>query len=133
VFPVSAQSANRSFGLLFAAICAAAAGHAWYRQKGAPVVGIWLGAALLILGLALLAPGVLAPFNRAWRRLSELLGRVVSPVVLGVLYFLLLVPAGLLGRLFGRDELRLKKQPGHSHWLARDPPGPAPDSLKHQF
>jgi len=130
---LSAQKANRSFGLLFAVITAAAAVLAWYRHKGALTIGIWLGAAFLFLFLALLAPGLLAPLNRAWLRLSNLLGRVVSPVVLGILYFALLVPAGLVGRLFGRDELHLAKPPAGSRWVIRNPPGPAPDSFNHQF
>ena len=61
------------------------------------------------------------------------MGKVVSPIVLGLIFFGMLTPVGIIGRLLGRDELRLKKAPVTSYWIDRDPPGPAPDSFKNQF
>ena len=61
------------------------------------------------------------------------MGKVVSPLVLGVIFFLLISPVALIGRLFGRDELRLKKANSNSYWIDRVPPGPAGDTFKNQF
>ena len=83
--------------------------------------------------LTLLAPQWLRPFNRAWFLLGELLGKIVSPIVLGVIFFLLITPVALVGRLLGRDELRLKRKPVNSYWVDRTPPGPEADSFKNQF
>jgi hypothetical protein len=77
---------------------------------------------------------VLAPLNRLWLKFGLLLHKVVSPIVLGVMFFLVITPIGLTMRAFGKNPLRLKldKQSG-SYWIERVPPGPAPESLKDQF
>lgn len=77
--------------------------------------------------------GLLARLLAAWRRLGELIGAVVSPIVLAVLYLVVLTPVAVAGRLLGRDELRLRRTAVASYWRQRTPPGPAPDSLRHPF
>jgi hypothetical protein len=63
-----------------------------------------------------------------------LLGALVSPLALGVLYYGVLTPLGVLMRLAGKDPLRLRREPGAaSYWLPRQPPGPPPDSMTNQF
>lgn len=124
---------NRSFGFLVAGIFAILSGYAHYRGAGALIVFGWLFAGVVDLLVVLLCPQVLTPFNRAWFKLGELLGKIVSPVVLGVIFFVLIAPVGLIARMLGRDELRLKRRPCHSYWVNRDPLGPAPDSFKNQF
>lgn len=91
-------------------------------------------ASLVFFIFALVFPKVLAPLNWVWTRFGLLLHKLVSPVILGLLFFLIFTPVGLLMRLFGADPLRLRfdaKLP--SYWMVREPPGPAPDSLKDQF
>ena len=76
----------------------------------------------------------LAPLNRAWMKLGELMGRVVSPVVLGVIFFAVFTPVGLLMRAFGRDAMCRRFEPARpSYWVKRDPPGPADDSYRNMF
>ena len=89
--------------------------------------------ALLFIAVTLVAPKVLSPLNRAWYELGMLLGKIVSPIVLGVLFFLMITPISLITRLFGRDELKIKKLSLHSYWVDRSPPGPSSDSFKNQF
>lgn len=89
-------------------------------------------AGLLCL-LTVIAPSRLSPLNRLWFRLGVLLGKVVSPLVLGVMFFLLITPAALVTRLLGRDALMLKKRSVSSYWVDRIPPGPPGDSFKNQF
>lgn len=80
-----------------------------------------------------IAPTLLAPLNKAWYQLGLMMGRVVSPVVLGALFFIVITPVALFMRLIGRDALRIKKQQVPSYWIKRDPTGPMPESFKDQF
>jgi hypothetical protein len=76
----------------------------------------------------------LAPLNRAWMKLGELMGRVVSPVVLGIIFFGVFTPVGLAMRLFGRDAMaRQFDRRLNSYWVNREPPGPAEDSYRNMF
>lgn len=76
----------------------------------------------------------LAPFNRAWMKFAELLHRVVSPVVMGVIYFGVFTPVGLAMRAFGRDAMRRRFERGAAtYWVPRDPPGPRDDSFRDMF
>jgi hypothetical protein len=65
--------------------------------------------------------------------LGLLLGKVVSPIVLALLFFLLITTISLITRLFGRDELKMKKRSVDSYWMNRSPPGPSSDSFKNQY
>jgi hypothetical protein len=90
--------------------------------------------AVAFFAAAFLAPTMLRPLNKAWFRLGLLLNHVVSPVVLGVLYVVAFVPMGLFLRAAGKDPLRLKRNSAaDSYWITRDPPGPAPGSMRRQF
>jgi hypothetical protein len=121
---------ERSFGLLFTAVFAGlGALRLW---KGAHSAA-WFAAAAAVAIVTFAAPRWLLPFNRAWFLLGQGLNKIVSPLVLGLLFFCLLTPLALLARLFGRDELRLKRRGLASYWLDRVPPGPAADSFKHPF
>lgn len=83
--------------------------------------------------LALVIPTALQPLNRLWYGLGMLLGKIVSPIVLGIIFFVLISPVSLTTRLFGRDELRIKKRNVKSYWVDRMPPGPQPDSFINQY
>lgn len=124
---------NRNFGFLFAGVFALLSAYAAYHGADAFKVYGWLIAGVAVGLVAVAAPGLLTPLNKAWMKLGELMGKVVSPLVLGVIFFVLITPIALITRLFGRDELRLKRTNGHSYWIDRTPPGPAGDSFKNQF
>jgi hypothetical protein len=84
--------------------------------------------------VGLFRPALLAPFNRAWTKLGRILGRIVSPIVLGGLFFLVIAPIAIVFRWMGRDLLNLRRDPkAASYWLIRDPPGPTPESINDQF
>lgn len=124
---------DRSFGFTFVAVFALlAAWQAWTGQAGMALFFTGLSAAILLV--ALWRPALLNRLNRAWMKLGALLHRVVSPIVLGAMYFLVITPFGIVMRLAGRDALQRRLDPtARSYWIKRDPPGPAPDSLPHQF
>jgi hypothetical protein len=125
-------SSDRGFGIVFA-IFFALVGLAPLRTHH-PVrwVALAIGGGLLIV--ALVRPVWLHYPNRAWRKLGLLMGRVVSPVVTALLFFLVVTPMGFLMRLTGKDPLRLRSEPGvPSYWIERRPPGPAPQTMSSQF
>ena len=130
-----ALPSERSFGLLFGAVFALLAGYGWLFKGWSLVIVLALvGVAVAFVLLGFVAPKVLRPLNWLWFQLGQLLGKIVSPVVLGAIFFLILTPVSLLRRLFGRDELRLKRKASQtSYWLDRAPPGPEPESFKNQF
>jgi len=126
-------SSNRSFGFViggaFLLIGLVPLLHAPHQPRWWAVV---VGA--IIAGIAQLRPDLLAPFNALWFRFGLLLHRVVSPVILALLFFTTVAPVGLLMRAFGKDPLRLKKdRAADSYWILREPPGPSPESMKQQF
>ncbi len=126
---------ERSFGFLFAVIFVLLASYGWLlKQWGQAILFGLVGVAACFGFSAILAPRLLAPLNRAWFQLGQLLGKVVSPIVLGAIFFLLLTPVALVTRAFGRDELRLKRKADQeSYWIDRVPSGPKPESFKNQF
>jgi hypothetical protein len=126
------RASERSFGILFFVVFAVIA--AWPIANGAGVR--WWAAVIAVVfaALALIYPRILMPLNSAWLALGKILHRVVSPIVLGFVYVIAVVPTGLFLRLTGRDPLRLKLEPdATTYWQQRDPPGPPPGSLKNQF
>jgi hypothetical protein len=126
------SSSNRGFGYVFAAVCALVAALSWYH--GGQRWGWWLAAAALFALAAILVPQWLAPLNRLWTRLGLLLAAVIGPAVMALVFYGCITPIGALMRLFGKDPLRLRYEPdAASYWIPREPPGPAPDTLKNQF
>jgi hypothetical protein len=124
---------NRNFGFLLASVLALLAAHdAYHNADFIKVCGYLIAGAVVGLA-AVIAPRLLTPFSFAWMKLGELMGKVVSPLVLGLIFFALITPVALLGRLLGRDELRLSKVNKNSFWIDRLPTGPAGDSFNNQF
>lgn len=127
-----ASGGNRSFGLLFAGVCAALGGLAYSRHGGS--YPAWIALALVFLVISLSMPRVLGPLQRGWLRLAGYLARVVNPLVLGILYVAIIVPVGTLMRLFGKDPLTMRRDAASaSYWVERTGGGPGRDSLKEQF
>jgi hypothetical protein len=131
--PEMAMPSDRSFGLTFVVVFAIiAAWQAWAGRVG--VASAFAGLGLAILAVALARPALLHRLNRAWMRFGALLHKVVNPIVLGAIYFLVFTPFAVAMRLAGRDALRRKlDRQAKSYWINRDPPGPPPDSLPNQF
>ena len=123
---------NDKFGWFFSAVSAMIALYSYNQQlmnfvAAATIVFFIFGATTFF------APQYLTPLNRLWYELGILLGKVISPIVLGVMFFGLITPIALVIRLFGRDELKIKKSLAQSYWVDRLPPGPQSDSFKNQF
>ena len=127
-----ASSSDRSFGIVFAVVFAVIS---YWPLLGGTSVHIWaLIVSTSFLLIAVIRPSLLAPLNRLWTKFGFLLNKITSPVILGVVFFLVITPFALVTRLFSRDVLLLAKNPGaKSYWIAREPAGPDPASIKNQF
>jgi hypothetical protein len=123
---------DRSFGLVMAAVLmVVTVPNAWHSGRLWPWTG---GLAMLLLAAGLFRPAILHPLNLVWLKFGLLLHRVVNPVVMALLFYGTVLPTGLVMRMMGKDLLRLKRQPEvDSYWIVRQPPGPAPESMRDQF
>ena len=123
---------DRSFGFVVGGILSAIGIYQYVM--GSTVYG-WIlapGAMLVLLGIVV--PRILRPLNLAWMWLGILLGRIITPVIMLLVFIVSIVPIGLLLRLFGKDSLKLRPATEEvSYWIERSPPGPPPESLNDQF
>lgn len=123
------ESSDRSFGLLVGGAFLLLGLLPAIRHGSVRLWMVILGGVLLVLGAVL--PRSLREIKRAWLFFGFLMGLVVSPIVLGILFFGVITPLGWLMRLFGRDSLRLRSNPAlATYWRARTEP---PSSMNEQF
>ena len=124
---------DRKFGIAFTIFLSVIAILAAFKNWG------WMSCAAALIGSAITAaitltePSRLRALNKGWFYVGEVMGRIVSPVVLGLIFFGLLTPIALVTRLFGRDELRLRSRAATTHWVRRGPSGSTADSFRNQF
>ncbi|MGH8747446.1 MAG: SxtJ family membrane protein [Burkholderiales bacterium] len=123
---------NRSFGWLFSAIFTLIGMRTLLREGSVyPLIFALAGVTAVVTAFR---PVWLAPFNRAWMAFAGLLQRVVSPLVLGVIFFAVFAPVGIAMRAAGRDAMKRRFEAhARTYWVEREPPGPAAESLKDQF
>lgn len=125
-------SSNRMFGLVFFVVFALIT--LWPVLFGNPLRWWTAPISLGFLVVSFAAPQILTPLNKAWTWLGLQMHRVVNPLIMGMLFYVAITPMGLLLRLFGKDLLRLKRDPqAASYWIERNPPGPSADSMRRQF
>lgn len=125
-------ASDRSFGVVFAIFFALVAFWPLRAQRPIRIWALILSGAFLLL--ALVIPRSLRLLNRAWTKLGLLLGRLISPVVTGLLFYTVVTPIALLFRLMKKDPLRLAPEgPSRTYWLERRPPGPRPETMANQF
>ncbi len=123
---------DRSFGFTFTVVFALLGGWLWWKQSrwGIPFLGASAGFALL----AALLPRVLHPLNVAWMYFGALLNMIVSPIIMGAIYFVVFTPVSLFFKITRRDALNRKFDGAMpSYWLERKPPGPDGATLPRQF
>jgi len=123
---------NRSFGAVFVAVFLLIGLFPMVHSMPPRTWALLISAGFLLP--TVIYPQVLAPLNRLWFRLGMLLGRIVNPLVMFIIYFVVIVPFGLGLKLMRKDLLRLRFDDKlDSYWIRRTPPGPAPESLEDQF
>lgn len=121
---------ERSFAMVFASVFAVIGLFPLVHGGGIRWWSIVIGAVFLIVGLAV--PSILRSLNKLWMRFGLLLHRVVNPLVLGLMFWGMLVPAGYLIRMFS-GKLLASELKDDSYWIRRKPPGPDPESVRNQF
>ena len=125
-------SSNRSFGLVFTTVFLLIALTPLLQGRDMRLWAFGVSGAILLI--TFLLPALLTYPNRQWLRLGLLMNKIVSPIAMGVLFYMVITPIGLLLRCFGHDFLRLKFKPqSDSYWIKREPPGPEPKSLSNQY
>ena len=122
---------NRKFGFFFAFIFGLVALYFYVNSSMAWAYPMAFFSALFLF-VTIVKSDILLPLNKVWMRFGLLLGLIVSPIVLGVIFFGMFTPITVLMRMSGRDELRLKFNDKVSHWISRSAPIQS-DSFKKQF
>ena len=121
-------SSNRSFGIVFFIVFLLIA---IYPLTNGDEIRIWsliISSIFLILGA--LNSKILTPFNKLWFKLGIFLGKIVSPLVMGVIFFFVVTPTGLIMRILGKDPLNLKYNLNKSYWIEKKGPK---SKMKNQF
>lgn len=125
---------ERGFGIVFTVFFSIVG--IWPLLFGHGVLRLWAVAlALVFFAITLLRPGILKPLNLLWFKFGLLLGKVIAPLVMLLVYFLAVVPTAVAIRLFGKDLLRLNKPPESqtSLWIDRLEAGGGSESMTNQF
>ena len=121
-------STNRSFGIVFFVVFLLIA---LYPLTYGGEIRIWsLIISLIFIILGLLNSNILAPLNKIWFKFGILLGKIVSPLIMGIIFFLVVTPIGLIMRLLGKDLLNLKYNKNKSYWIEKNGPK---SKMKNQF
>jgi len=124
---------ERKFGATFSIALAVVGIYAAFRSWTWVSCAAALAGSTIVCAITIMAPSALAPLNKGWFYVGETMGKVVSPVVLGIIFFGLLTPIAIVARLFGRDELKLRNRGGTTYWVRRDALGPRTESFRNQF
>ena len=123
---------DRKFGYTFAVVFALFGAWLFWHANRTGLA--FIGGGAVFAALAATAPKILHPLNVAWMYLGFVLNKIVSPIVLGAIYALIIVPVGVFFRLRGRDPLQRRLEPdAKTYWVDRTPPGPTHDNFPRQF
>ena len=119
---------NRSFGIVFFIVFLLIA---IYPLINGDELRLWfLSISIIFLFLGLINSRILNPFNKLWFKFGILLGKIVSPLVMGIIFFLVVTPIGLIMRLLNKDLLNLKFNKNSSYWIEKNQPK---SKMKNQF
>lgn len=121
---------NRKFGGVFTTFFIIVFCY-FYYEGNLVMANFFLILASVFATFTIFWPKALLPLNKMWIRFGILLGILISPIVLGVLFFVMFTPIAIFTRLYGRDELSLQSNKKNTFWASRD--GSQPMSFKQQF
>ena len=110
---------NRKFGLFFTFVFLVVASYFFLRDS-ILISYIFFALAAVLLLITFINEHALLPLNKLWMRFGQLLGIIISPMILGIIFFGIFTPYSLIMRLFGRDELQLKLGKRKSYWKIRN-------------
>ena len=119
---------NKSFGMVFTVVFLIIA--LWPLLKSEDIRYWSLSVSLIFFVLALLNSNLLTPLNKIWMKFGLILGKIVSPVVMGIIFFGVVTPTGIIMRFLGKDLLNLKKNNKGTYWLKKENKN---NNMKNQF
>ena len=122
------KTSNRNFGITFFVFFLVLSLYPLINDKN--INNIFLFVSLTFLVISFLKPKILQPLNKIWFRFGILLGKFVSPLVMGIIFFLVITPTGLIMRIIGKNLLNLKKNNKKTYWINKDNSN---NSMKNQF
>ena len=115
---MKSQSSNKSFGLLFFVVFLIIG--LWPLKNGESLNFYFITASIVFLFLGLLNSKLLSPLNKSWIKLGEILGIIIAPIVMALVYFVILTPISIIVRVFGKDLLGLKFfKEKETYWIKR--------------
>ncbi len=121
-------SSNRSFGIVFFIVFLLIALYPLLKGSDLRIWSLVISFIFLILGL--INSKILTPLNRLWFKFGLLLGRFISPLIMGIIFFIVVTPIGIIMRLLKKDLLNLKYNKKETYWI--DKTGPK-SKMKNQF
>ena len=121
-------SSNRSFGIVFFIVFLLIATYPLLNNDHVRIWSLIISIVFLILGL--LNSKILFPLNKIWFKFGILLGKIISPLIMGLIFFVVVTPIGLLMRLLNKDLLNLKFNKRKSYWIEKNEPK---SKMKNQF
>ena len=123
---------NRKLGLFFSAFSFFFSIY-FYLHDNMPMVYIMSSACILLFAISFIKPDLLLPLNKLWMRFGLLIGMIVSPIILGIIFFGLFMPISLIMKLIGRDELHLNFNKKSTYWIERKVSSIKSHTFKRQF
>ena len=122
-------SSNRSFGIVFFIVFLFIALYPITYSEDIRIWSLIISFIFIILGL--LNSKILTPLNKLWFKFGVILGKIISPIIMGIIFFLVVTPIGLLMRILGKDLLRLKyNKKDNTYWIEKNGPK---SKMKNQF
>ena len=121
-------SSNRSFGIVFFIVFFLIALYPLINTEDIRIWSFLISLTFLILGL--INSRILTPLNKLWFKFGILLGRIVSPIIMGIIFFLVVTPIGFIMRILGKDLLNLKFNRNKTYWIEKTGPK---SKMKNQF
>ena len=121
-------SSNRSFGIVFFVVFLIIALFPLINDGNIRLWSLFVSLAFLVLGL--LNSKFLSPLNKIWFKFGLFLGKIISPIVMGLIFFIVVTPIGILMRILKKDLLNLKMNNNKSYWIEKSEPK---SKMKNQF
>ena len=119
---------NRSFGIVFFLVFLLISIYPLINNES---IRIWsLVVSLIFLVLGIINSNLLLPLNKLWFKFGIFLGKIISPIIMGIIFFLVVTPIGLIMRLIGKDVLNLRYNDYKSYWIEKTGPK---SKMKNQF